>query len=125
MLVRGMRCMAEETHDRWIRKLSGKLPVGVPVSERVGSRGQVWPVTFGVVREGQAVHDLDEDDPEGGMALQCLHCAHYIPLDGRMGMDWGACSNPDSEYDREVVFEHWTCSAYTPPDGFVEDGGNK
>ncbi len=40
---------------------------------------------------------------------QCHACSSYIPLEGKIGMDWGACSNPVSEHDRSVVFEHFGC----------------
>jgi hypothetical protein len=40
---------------------------------------------------------------------QCGGCRYYIPLDGTIGEDWGACSNPLSLHDRTVVFEHYGC----------------
>lgn len=114
--------MAEDTHKRWIRRLSEKLPRGVPVARKGNYLDRPWPVTFGTVENGQAIHDRDEEDPEGGdMPLQCLECKYYVPLEGRLGFDWGACTNPLSEYDGEAVFEHWTCANYTLPDGVPED----
>ncbi len=43
---------------------------------------------------------------------QCGRCAWWIPLTGEWGLDWGACSNPSSPRDREVVFEHDACPAF-------------
>lgn len=43
---------------------------------------------------------------------QCGGCRYYIPLEGRHGMDWGACSGEKSPYDRQVVFEHHGCDAF-------------
>lgn len=40
---------------------------------------------------------------------QCGGCCYYIPLEGSIGQDWGACSNPKSSWDGTVVFEHFTC----------------
>lgn len=44
--------------------------------------------------------------------FQCMFCRHYVPLEGSIGADWGACTNPSSEYDRRCVFEHWTCKGF-------------
>jgi hypothetical protein len=59
--------------------------------------------------EGKPVHRADEG---AGYCFQCLHCRYYDPLDSPLGMDWGACVNPASQYDRQVVFEHWTCTKF-------------
>jgi hypothetical protein len=45
-----------------------------------------------------------------GSAMLCLHCRYYAELSGPPGADWGACTNERSQYDGELVFEHWTCS---------------
>lgn len=75
-------------HDRWQSQLRENLPVGVPVSEKDPS----WPETF-------AEHEC----------RQCLLCRYYCDLEGPLGMDWGACLKAGGQYDRQVVFEHWTC----------------
>ena len=43
---------------------------------------------------------------------QCGGCRYYVQLRGTLGMDWGACTNAESEYDRQCVFEHWTCLSF-------------
>jgi hypothetical protein len=47
----------------------------------------------------RALHD-------GG--LQCLGCGHYAPLD----TDWGRCRNLLSRHYGEIIFEHFTCTAF-------------
>lgn len=86
--------MSEDTHERWIRSLRKTWPEGVPAQDL-----QPWP-----------------DTQRGGGVKQCLHCAHYVELEGALGSDWGACSNAASQYDRQVVFEHWTCKEFEPDD---------
>jgi hypothetical protein len=71
----------------------------------------LWPATFGDFDTGDPdtgspIHRADEGV---GYCFQCGGCQYYIPLEGDLGMDWGACSNRRSEYDGRVVFEHWTC----------------
>lgn len=43
---------------------------------------------------------------------QCLRCAHWIPLTGPLGEDYGACANPLSPFDKTVMFEHDGCDAF-------------
>ena len=44
---------------------------------------------------------------------QCFMCKYFIYLSGRMGGDYGACSNPRSDYDGCVRFEHDGCDGFT------------
>ena len=81
-------------HERWQAQLRDNLPIGVPVRED----DPTWPETFSELPD----QDLDQ-------CRQCLFCRYYCELDGPLGMDWGACLKPDGQYDRQVVFEHWTC----------------
>ncbi|HEV3456447.1 MAG TPA: DUF3027 domain-containing protein [Thermoanaerobaculia bacterium] len=93
-------------HERWIAKLTAMPPEGVPAGEGPSAN---WPTTFGALVAGKPEHHADET---GGHCLQCGGCRFYVPLDGKLGGDWGACSNPASEYDARVVFEHWTCKEF-------------
>jgi hypothetical protein len=43
---------------------------------------------------------------------QCLHCRFYVPLDGPLGEDYGACTNAVSPFDGRVMFEHDGCEAF-------------
>ena len=36
-------------------------------------------------------------------------CKHFIPLEGRVGMDWGVCSEPRSPRAGLLTFEHMGC----------------
>lgn len=97
-----------EIHRRWISQLEQKLPDGVPLDAELATKGHPWPETFGDYdKETGALHGGPD-----GCCLQCLHCRFYVTLDGIMGMDWGACTNKVSQYDRQLVFEHWTCKEY-------------
>ena len=49
-------------------------------------------------------------------AEQCLVCRHFVPLDGPLGEDWGACTNPASIFDRTVMFEHDGCHQFERAD---------
>ena len=100
---------AHDLHERWLRKLSSNLPEGVPLSPHPNYLNDPWPVTFGRYEGEGAIHHED-----GSEALQCISCVYYTPLEGELGQDWGACTNPRSQYDRECVFEHWTCKHYSP-----------
>lgn len=91
-----------DTHDRWIRRLSRTWPKGVPATEMgelapgVVARVEPWPETW-----------RDE------LVKQCLHCESYVKLSGPLGSDWGACKNELSQYDGQLVFEHWTCREWS------------
>jgi len=43
---------------------------------------------------------------------QCLHCRSYVPLEWPLGSDWGGCTNSRSEFDGNLVFEHFTCEKF-------------
>lgn len=45
---------------------------------------------------------------------QCLHCRWYNKLPGKLGMDYGCCTNQESPFWYVVVFEHHTCERYQP-----------
>ena len=40
---------------------------------------------------------------------QALHCPYYVPLEGRLGADWGVVLNPESTRFGKVTFEHDWC----------------
>ncbi|MDA0184073.1 DUF3027 domain-containing protein [Solirubrobacter phytolaccae] len=43
---------------------------------------------------------------------QCGACRWWIPLTGAWGLDWGVCSNPNSQFDARARFEHDGCAAF-------------
>ncbi|MBM9624559.1 DUF3027 domain-containing protein [Streptomyces zhihengii] len=43
---------------------------------------------------------------------QCGGCCFWIALSGRLGQDYGACSNPGSSFDGRVRFEHDGCESF-------------
>lgn len=45
---------------------------------------------------------------------QALHCPYYVPLEGRLGADWGVIVNPDSTRFGLLTFEHDTCGCPLP-----------
>lgn len=54
---------------------------------------------------------------------QCGGCIHWIPLAGKMGGDWGVCSNVESPFDRIAMFEHDGCEFFVEdPDGWRTPG---
>lgn len=63
-------------------------------------------------------------------AEQCLMCKFYVRLTGKLIDDWGVCSNPQSPFDRSVMFEHDGCDYFSAADdedwGFTDaDVGNE
>jgi hypothetical protein len=75
----------QEAHKRWYSKL---LPH--PQTLPPGS------VAFRNYEEGR----------------RCGACAFYIPLTSDLGMDWGGCGNELSVFDKHVIFECHSCSAF-------------
>lgn len=57
-------------------------------------------------------------------AAQALMCPYYVPLQGRLGADWGAIVNPLSSRFGLLTFEHADCGC---PKGFEEtdDGSGR
>lgn len=49
---------------------------------------------------------------------QALHCPYYVPLEGRLGADWGVIVNPESKHFGRLMFEHDDCGC--PPFENVE-----
>jgi hypothetical protein len=43
---------------------------------------------------------------------QCGGCIYFIPLMGDLADDYGACSNPQSEFDGIIRFEHDGCGKH-------------
>jgi hypothetical protein len=100
------RQIQHDIHTRWIEQLRADLPEGVPTR---GDPEQMWPATFGDMVDGKPEHRLGDGE---GYCFQCLHCRNYVPLEFPLGMDWGACVKEGGQYERQAVFEHWTCKDY-------------
>jgi len=58
----------------------------------------------------------DPDFQDEWIIQQYFKCQFYIKLRGVMGMNWGACSNPDSTFDSRVMYEHDGCEAFEAVD---------
>ena len=43
---------------------------------------------------------------------QCGRCAFWVPLGGRWGLDWGACTSAQSPRDGRVTHEGDRCTAF-------------
>ncbi|RSN36187.1 DUF3027 domain-containing protein [Amycolatopsis sp. WAC 01416] len=52
---------------------------------------------------------LTSDDWHGE---QCGGCVFWVALHGRLGQDYGACTNAHSIFDGMVRFEHDGCAAF-------------
>src|SRR5882762_2485489 len=39
-------------------------------------------------------------------------CKHFVPLDGKLGYDWGVCSNPVSHRCGLLTWEHMGCPQF-------------
>jgi hypothetical protein len=100
----------EMIHDRWIDTLIANPPAGIPEDEYSSAREGYWPETWADFEGGRPIRWL----PTGDQCTQCGFCRYYIEITSKMGSDWGVCSNPDSQYDRTAVFEHWTCKDFGP-----------
>ena len=97
------RCRVCLTPKQQHQREYGRSVCRTPDFETVTRPGRV---TFGYPGEGP--DGLVRYD-EGGACVQCGGCARYVPLESRLGMDWGACTSPDSPFDGRVVFEHSSC----------------
>ena len=42
-------------------------------------------------------------------------CVYYRPLHGRLGADWGVCTNPASHRKGKLTYEHQGCFAFESP----------
>ena len=47
---------------------------------------------------------------------QCGICCYFIPLTGALADDYGVCSNPASDFDGMVRFEHDGCEWFSEAD---------
>ncbi|WP_165984281.1 DUF3027 domain-containing protein [Streptomyces sp. YIM 98790] len=54
----------------------------------------------------------DPDYPEEWYFQQCGGCRYWVPLAGKLGLDYGACANQRSPFDASIRFEHDGCEAY-------------
>jgi len=53
----------------------------------------------------------DEDD----WVSDCsCGCRHFLPLEGKLGYDWGVCANPKSPRCGLLTFEHQGCREFEP-----------
>ncbi len=43
---------------------------------------------------------------------QCMLCSYYVPLTGVFIDDYGVCSNPTSQFDGTLMFEHDGCEQF-------------
>ncbi|GGQ32964.1 hypothetical protein GCM10010249_59400 [Streptomyces roseolilacinus] len=44
---------------------------------------------------------------------QCGGCEFWVALSGKLGRDWGACTQAGSGFDGRVRFEHDGCEHFT------------
>ena len=52
---------------------------------------------------------LSDRYQQGQCGAQALHCPYYVPLEGRLGADWGVIVNPESSRFGLLTFEHDDC----------------
>lgn len=66
-----------------------------------------------VVRDAKDYAPFGEDDRNAPGAKWCSDCSSgcrfYRPLEGRLGADWGVCTNPESHRVGLLTFEHQGC----------------
>lgn len=60
-------------------------------------------------------HAVDE------IGAQALFCPYYVPLEGKLGADWGVIVNPESSRFGMLTFEHDDCGC--PPDDDEDEWG--
>lgn len=51
------------------------------------------------------------DDNDYGCDCSC-GCQYFAPLKGKIGSDWGVCSNPESHRCGLLTFEHQGCQEF-------------
>jgi hypothetical protein len=64
--------------------------------------------------DGYGFLDRWEGDFEGERGDCSSGCAHYRPLRGDLGFDWGVCTSPISHRKGKLTFEHQGCYAFEP-----------
>lgn len=52
-------------------------------------------------------------DSDWGPDCSC-GCRHFLPLEGALSTDWGACANPGSPRCGLLTFEHQGCDRFEP-----------
>jgi hypothetical protein len=62
--------------------------------------------------DGYGLLDRWEGEYEGEPGDCASGCAHYRPLRGELGSDWGVCTSPVSHRRGRLTFEHQGCPAY-------------
>lgn len=78
---------------------------------------------------GHDMHDklltaaLSDRYRAGQCGAQALHCPYYVPLEGRLGADWGVIVNPESTRFGKLTFEHDDCGCPPDPDEDAEGWG--
>lgn len=78
-------------------------------------RDQLWQVTKKLPSDFEP---WGERDREGGPSGQestgdCSSgCRFFVPLDGKLGNDWGVCTNADSPRSGLLTFEHQGCPQF-------------
>ncbi len=54
---------------------------------------------------------IDREEPEWKPDCSC-GCKFFAPLEGKTGMDWGVCANPESHRAGLLTFEHQGCRQF-------------
>jgi hypothetical protein len=62
-----------------------------------------------------------EPRPDRHEGAQALFCPYYVPLEGRLGADWGVIVNPESSRFGLLTFEHADCGC--PRSDSEDDAG--
>lgn len=50
-------------------------------------------------------------DEDWGPDCSC-GCKYFLPIEGKLGLDWGVCANPNSPRVGLLTFEHQGCPAF-------------
>ena len=70
---------------------------------------------------------LSERYEQGQCGAQAIFCPYYVPLEGRLGADWGVIVNPESSRFGLLTFEHDDCgcpvSDTEDPEGWGRHSG--
>jgi len=71
---------------------------------------QLWQITKKLPSDFEPYGQRNRET-EWGPDCSC-GCAHFHPLEGKEGADWGVCSNDKSPRAGLLTFEHMGCALF-------------
>jgi hypothetical protein len=84
-----------------------------PASSEESLHSKLWGICQTLPEDYEPYGNASREEGDKWHGDCSCGCKYYLPLEGKLGADWGACCNPDSHRRGLLTFEHQGCKYFT------------